>query len=73
MNVVVAVTAAQPPTAATLLVTVYVPAVDEARVMAPVVALIVKPAVELNVPAVAPVPRLGVTLVVAPTQPVAVA
>ena len=36
--------------------------------MTPVVALIVRPVVELNVPAVAPVPSVGVTVLAEPAQ-----
>ena len=58
---VVAVTVPQPALAGTMYVTVYVPAVLVLGVIAPVVAFIVKPAVELYVPPVyAPVP-LNVT------------
>jgi hypothetical protein len=57
VTVVVTGTAAQPPEAGIVYVTVYVPAVLVLGVMAPVAALIVKPAVELYVPPVyAPVP-----------------
>ncbi len=65
---VVAVAAAQPPLAAMLLVTVYMPGVEEARVITPVVALMVRPVVEVNTPPLAPVPKLGVGLVVPLTQ-----
>jgi hypothetical protein len=61
VTVCVAVTAAHPPEAGIVLVTVYVPAVEVDGVMAPVVALIVKPVVELKVPAVLPAPNVGVT------------
>ena len=60
-TVAVAVLAEQPPEAGTVLVTVYVPGVDVDGVMAPVAASRVRPVVELNVPAVAPVARAGVT------------
>ena len=49
---VVVVTAAQPLEAGVVYVTVYVPGVLVEGVMAPVEALIVKPAVEVNVPPV---------------------
>jgi hypothetical protein len=46
------VNAAQPPAAATVYVTVYIPTVDVARVTAPVLALITSPAVDVYVPPV---------------------
>ena len=49
------------------------PAVLLLSVIVPVVALIVRPVVELKVPAVAPVPSVGAAVPVLPTQPVAVA
>jgi hypothetical protein len=51
--------AAQPPEAAILLVTVYVPGVLRVRSICPVEALMFKPAVEVNVPALAPAPKVG--------------
>jgi hypothetical protein len=71
-TVEVAVAAAQPPAAAMVLVTVYVPGVDEASVMAPVVALMLRPVVEVNVPALAPVPNTTVGVAVPLTQKVEV-
>ena len=68
VTVAVAVTAEQGPLAATVFVTVYVPGVDVAGVMAPVVVFSVRPAVLLNVPAVAPAVRAGATLPVAEVQ-----
>ena len=50
----VAVTEGQPPFAAMVYVTLYVPAVLLEGVIAPVEALIVNPAVEENVPPIAP-------------------
>ena len=50
----VAVTAAHPPAAATVLVTTYVPGVEVDGVIAPVVVFSVRPVVEVNTPAVAP-------------------
>jgi hypothetical protein len=70
VTVLVAVAAAQPPEAATVLVTVYVPGIDAARLMAPVVALRLRPVVELNVPAVAPMASVTAGLVVPLTQKV---
>jgi len=55
VTLAVVLKAEQPPAAAMVYVTVYVPAVDVLGVIAPVEALIVKPAVELNVPPVVPV------------------
>jgi hypothetical protein len=52
---VVVVTAEQPPVAAIVYVTVYVPAVLVLGVMAPVLELILKPVVEEYVPVVVPV------------------
>ena len=46
--------------------------VEELSVMAPVVALIVRPVVELNVPAVAPVPSVATGLVAPLVQKVGV-
>jgi hypothetical protein len=68
ITVAVAVTAAQPLLAASVFVTVYVPGVDVEGVMAPVVAFSVRPVVEENVPAVAPVLRLAATVPVAEVQ-----
>jgi hypothetical protein len=45
-----------------------VPAVEVARFTAPVAALRVRPVVELNVPAVAPVASVGVTVLAEPAQ-----
>ena len=64
----VAVAAAQPPEAATVLVTVYVPGAEVPGVITPVAASSVRPAVLLKVPAVAPVVRTGATLPVAEVQ-----
>jgi hypothetical protein len=56
VTLAVVVNTAQPPAAATVYVTVYVPPVDVPGVMAPVLALSVKPAgVALYVPPVVPV------------------
>ena len=52
---VVVVTTVQPPIPAIVYVTVYVPAVLVLGVMAPVLALIIKPVVEEYVPVVVPV------------------
>ena len=54
LTVVVFITAAQPPDAAIVYVTVYVPAVLVLGVIAPVLALMLKPAVEEYVPPVVP-------------------
>ena len=64
---VVAVVLAQPPEAATVLVTVYVPGVLAVKSITPVVAVTAKPVVEENVPAVAPGANAGVGLA-PPTQ-----
>lgn len=53
--------AAQPLLAAMVLVTVYVPGVLELGVICPVEASRVRPVVEVNEPAVAPVPNVAVT------------
>lgn len=63
MIVVVEITAGHPPVAASVLLTVYVPGVLEARVTSPVAALITNPEVELNVPEVLPPAMVGVGLV----------
>ncbi len=55
VTVVVFITAEQPPAAAIVYVTVYVPAVLVLGVITPVLALILKPAVEEYVPPVVPV------------------
>ena len=55
VTVVVVLTAEQPPEAAIVYVTVYVPAVLELGVIAPVLALMLKPVVEEYVPPVVPV------------------
>jgi hypothetical protein len=73
VTVLVAVAAAQPPAAAIVLVTVYVPGVDELSVMAPVAALRVRPAVEVKLPAAAPAPSVTVGLLVPVTQYVVLA
>ena len=57
--VAVATTAAHPPEAAMVLVTVYVPAVLPDRLTTPVEALILKPAVEVNTPATPPPLNVG--------------
>ena len=54
VTVVVFITAAQPPEAAIVYVTVYAPAVLVLGVIAPVPALILKPVVEEYVPPVVP-------------------
>ena len=64
----VPVVTAQPPEAAMVLVTTYVPGVEVEGVMAPVVVLNVKPIVELNVPAVAPAANTTGTAAVAEVQ-----
>lgn len=58
-NVIIAVAeaAGQDPVAAMEFVTVYVPAVLAAKLISPVEELIDKPVVELNTPALAPVPK----------------
>ena len=68
--VAVAVAAAQPLAAAMVFVTVYVPGAEVDKVMVPVVAFSVKPVVEANVPALAPVPSVTAGLVVPLTQKV---
>jgi hypothetical protein len=55
VTVVVVVTAAQPPDAAIMYFTVYVPAVLVLGVIAPVLALMLKPVVEEYAPPVVPV------------------
>ena len=55
ITVAVVVTAEQPPVAASVYVTVYVPAVLVLGVIAPVLALMLKPLVEEYVPPVVPV------------------
>ena len=55
LTLAVALTAEQPPAAAIVYVTVYVPAVLVLGVIAPVLALILKPVVEEYVPPVVPV------------------
>ena len=52
VTVAVATTAAQPPVAASVYVTVYVPAVLVLGMIAPVLALMLKPVVEEYVPPV---------------------
>ena len=44
------------------------PAVEVARFTVPVAALMVRPVVEVNVPAVAPVPSVAATVPVLPAQ-----
>ena len=68
VTVAVLVTAAQPPDAATVLVMVYVPGVEVEGVIAPVVALMVSPVVDVNVPAVAPVASTAAWVPVAVVQ-----
>jgi hypothetical protein len=63
VTVVVAVAAAQPPEAATVFVTVKVPAVLADRSMTPVEGFITRPVVDENVPAVAPAASTGAGLV----------
>jgi hypothetical protein len=66
---VLAVAAAQPLAAARLFVTVYVPGRDVAKAIAPVCGFRLNPVgVALNVPPVAPVPKLGDAVVVVPAQ-----
>ncbi len=55
----VATTAAHPPEAAIVLVTVYVPGVLAERFTTPVAPLMLKPAVDVNVPAVPPPLNVG--------------
>ena len=55
LTLAVVLTAEQPPAAAIVYVTVYAPAVLVLGVIAPVLALILKPVVEEYVPAVVPV------------------
>ncbi len=55
LTLAVVLTAAQPPAAAIVYVTVYVPAVLVLGVMAPVLGSILKPVVEEYVPPVVPV------------------
>ena len=55
----VAITAGHPPLAAIIFVTMYVPAVLEAKFTKPVEGLILNPAVELNVPATLPPLNVG--------------
>ncbi len=55
VTVVVFITAAQPPAAAIVYVTVYAPAVLVLGVIAPVLELMLKPVVEEYVPPVVPV------------------
>ena len=63
----VAIAAAQPPEAATVLVTVYVPGVEAEALMMPVASML-RPVVEVNVPAVAPAANVAVWLPVALVQ-----
>jgi hypothetical protein len=55
----VAVTCGQPPDAAIVFVTVYVPAVLAARSTTPVPEVMLKPAVEVNTPGVPPPENVG--------------
>ena len=55
----VAVTIGQPPEAAIVFVMVYVPAVLASKLTTPVAALILNPAVEVNVPAIPPPLNVG--------------
>jgi hypothetical protein len=55
----VAIAAEHPPDAAIVLVTVYVPTVLPDKFTTPVAALILKPAVEVNVPATPPPLNVG--------------
>ena len=55
----VAVAAGQLPEAGTVFVTVYVPGVHKLKSTTPVAALMVNPAVEVNVPNEAPAPNVG--------------
>ena len=55
LTLAVVLTAVQPPAAAIVYVTVYVPAVLVLGVISPVLALILKPVVEEYVPPVVPV------------------
>ena len=68
MTLAVDEVAAQPPEAATVLVTVYVPGVEAEAVIAPVEAFSIRPVVEVNVPAVAPAANAAVWLPVALVQ-----
>jgi hypothetical protein len=52
-------TAGQPPTAASVFVTVYVPGVLPARFTRPEPELILSPACELNTPPTAPLAKVG--------------
>ena len=63
VTVVVVVTTAQPADAAIVYVTVYVPAVLVLGVIAPVLALMLKPVVEEYVPPVVPILRTDCALV----------
>ena len=63
-----AVTAAHPPAAATVLVMMYVPGVEVDGVIAPVEAFSVRPVVEVNAPAVAPVANVAAAGAVALVQ-----
>ena len=64
VTLAVELTAEQPPTAASVYVTVYVPAVLVLGVIAPVLALMLKPVVEEYVPPVVPVWVTGCALTV---------
>ena len=55
VTLAVVLTSEQPPTAASVYVTVYVPAVLEIGVISPVLSLMLKPLVEEYVPPVVPV------------------
>jgi hypothetical protein len=72
VTVLVAVAAAQPPEAATVLVTVKVPGMEAARLMVPVAGSMLKPEVDENVPAVAPGANTTAGLLVPLTQNVLV-
>ena len=55
----VALAPGQPPDAATVFVTVYVPGVLDAKFTRPVLELITKPAVDVNIPALPPPVNVG--------------
>ena len=66
--VLLAVTVAQGPAAAIVLVTVYVPAADVVGSTAPVWAVRVKPVEDVKGPAVAPLARTGAALLEVPAH-----